>query len=69
MCSSDLIGLPRGGNWRVRFNSDWEGYDQEFGNFDSLDTHAEEGIYDDQAFHGSFGLASYSVLIISQEPG
>ncbi|HEX8426626.1 alpha-amylase family glycosyl hydrolase [Hymenobacter sp.] len=63
------IGLPRGGNWRVRFNSDWKGYDSEFGNFESLDTHAEEGIYDDQPFHGTFGLAPYSVLIISQEPG
>jgi 1,4-alpha-glucan branching enzyme len=63
------IGLPRGGKWRVRFNSDWEGYDQEFGNFESMDTQAEEGIYDDQPFHGTFGLAAYSVLIISQEPG
>jgi 1,4-alpha-glucan branching enzyme len=62
------IGLPRNGTWRVRFNSDWEGYDHEFGNFESLDTEAEEGIYDDQPFHGTFGLAPYSVLIISQEP-
>jgi len=61
------IGLPRGGNWRVRFNSDWEGYDHEFGNFESLDTHAEGGIYDDQPYHGSFGLPPYSVLIISQD--
>ncbi|GAB2793224.1 1,4-alpha-glucan branching enzyme [Hymenobacter luteus] len=62
------IGLPRGGHWRVRFNSDWEGYDQEFGNFESIDTQAEDGVYDDQPFHGTFGLAPYSVLIISQEP-
>ena len=62
------IGLPRKGRWRVRFNSDWEGYDQEFGNFESVDCYAEEGIYDDQPFHGTFGLAPYSVLIISQEP-
>ncbi|WP_236705026.1 alpha amylase C-terminal domain-containing protein [Hymenobacter sp. AT01-02] len=27
------IGVPAGGHWRVRFNSDWAGYDQEFGNF------------------------------------
>ena len=62
------IGLPRGGTWRVRFNSDWTGYDEEFGNFESIDTRAKEGIYDDQPFHGTFGLAPYSVLIISQEP-
>ena len=63
------IGLPRGGNWRVRFNSDWVGYDEEFGNFESMDTQAEEGVYDDQPFHGSFGLGPYSLVIISQEPG
>jgi len=62
------IGLPRGGRWRVRFNSDWEGYDQEFGNFESVDTHAEEGVYDDQPYHGTIGLAPYSVLILSQDP-
>lgn len=63
------IGLPSGGHWRVRFNSDWEGYDEEFGNFESLDTEAEAGVYDDQPFHASFGLAPYSVLVLSQEPG
>ncbi|MET4108235.1 alpha-amylase family glycosyl hydrolase [Hymenobacter sp. UYP22] len=62
------IGLPRSGNWRVRFNSDWEGYDREFGNFESVDSQAEDGVYDDQPFHGTFGLAPYSVLIISQDP-
>ncbi|GAB2964906.1 alpha-amylase family glycosyl hydrolase [Hymenobacter coalescens] len=62
------IGLPAGGHWRVRFNSDWAGYDQEFGNFESVDTQADEGEYDGCAFSGRFGLAPYSVLIISQEP-
>jgi len=62
------VGVPRAGTWRVRFNSDWEGYDQEFGNYESVDTRAEEGIYDDQPFHASFGLGPYSVLIVSQEP-
>ncbi|TGE15848.1 DUF3459 domain-containing protein [Hymenobacter elongatus] len=63
------IGLPAGGHWRVRFNSDWQGYDDEFGNFESVDTQAEEGEYDGLPFHASFGLAPYSVLIISQEAG
>ena len=62
------IGLPHGGHWRVRFNSDWAGYDEEFGNFESVDCEAETGIYHDQPFHGTFGLAPYSVLILSQEP-
>ncbi|MCB2377544.1 alpha amylase C-terminal domain-containing protein [Hymenobacter sp. BT635] len=61
------IGLPAGGHWRVRFNSDWAGYDEEFGNFESVDTQSDEGEYDGLPFHASFGLAPYSVLIISQE--
>ena len=24
------VGVPRAGRWRVRFNSDWDGYDPEF---------------------------------------
>lgn len=61
------IGLPAAGRWHVRFNSDWQGYDQEFGNFESVTAEAEEGDYDGQPFHASFGLAPYSVLIISQD--
>ncbi len=62
------LGLPSGGSWHVRFNSDWQGYDQDFGNFASLATTAAEGVYDDQPFHASFGLGPYSVLIVSQDP-
>lgn len=64
---SYTLGLPVGGHWRVRFNSDWQGYDQEFGNFESLDTQTQDGEYDGFPQHGSFGLAPYSVLILSQE--
>ncbi|WP_261990166.1 alpha-amylase family glycosyl hydrolase [Hymenobacter sp. BT188] len=60
------IGLPSAGQWQVRFNSDWEGYDQEFSNFESFGAEAEEGEYDALPFHACFGLAPYSVLIISQ---
>jgi 1,4-alpha-glucan branching enzyme len=61
------IGVPAPGSWQVRFNSDWQGYDQDFGNFESISTDAEDGGYDGQPFHASFGLAPYSVLIISQD--
>ncbi|WP_230471140.1 alpha-amylase family glycosyl hydrolase [Hymenobacter jejuensis] len=60
------VGLPAEGQWHVRFNSDWQGYDEGFGNFESFGAEAEEGEYDGMAWHGSFGLAPYSVLIISQ---
>ncbi len=30
--ASTRLGLPGPGTWRVRFNSDWNGYDPGFGN-------------------------------------
>ncbi|GAC1597276.1 MAG: alpha-amylase family glycosyl hydrolase [Hymenobacter sp.] len=61
------IGLPGPGTWTVRFNSDWQGYDGEFGDFESFGMEAEEGEYDGYGWHGSIGLAPYAVLILSQE--
>ena len=61
------IGLPGPGRWLVRFNSDWRGYDGEFGDFESLSLEAEAGEYDGFGWHGSIGVAPYAVLILSQE--
>ena len=46
------IGFPRPGRWRVRFNSDWDGYDPDFGNWDSYDAHAQAGAKDGLAYNG-----------------
>jgi 1,4-alpha-glucan branching enzyme len=64
---SYTIGFPRGGSWRVRFNSDWQGYSQDFGNHFSYDTTAEGGGTDNMPCHGNVGLGPYSVIILSQE--
>jgi 1,4-alpha-glucan branching enzyme len=64
---SYTIGFPRGGSWRVRFNSDWQGYSQDFGNHFSYDTAAEDGGTDNMPCHGNVGLGPYSVIILSQE--
>ncbi len=61
------IGLPGPGHWKVRFNSDWRGYDGDFGDFDSFGMEAQPGERDGYAWHGSIGLAPYAVLILSQE--
>jgi 1,4-alpha-glucan branching enzyme len=60
------IGLPAAGQWQVRFNSDWEGYDQDFGNFESFGAEAAEEEYDGLAYSACFGLAPYSIVVISQ---
>jgi 1,4-alpha-glucan branching enzyme len=62
------LGLPHPGLWRVRFNSDWRGYSEDFGDWGSFDTWADEGGRDDLGWQGSVGLGPYSVVILSQDP-
>jgi len=67
---SYAIGFPRGGPWKVRFNSDWSGYSADFGNHFSYDTVTFEGAQDNMPCHGNVGLGPYTALILSQpNPG
>jgi len=61
------IGWPRSGVWRVRFNSDWNGYDPSFGNVAGADTSASGGPYDSMPCSGNIGCGAYSALILSQD--
>jgi len=61
------VGFPRGGWWRVRFNSDWTGYDPSFGGPHAYDTEALAGERDGLPFHGDVGVGPYSALILSQD--
>jgi len=65
--ASYMIGLPRGGRWRVRFNSDWSGYSPVFGNCPSYDADANQGAYDNLPFSGSIGLGPYTAVVLSQD--
>jgi 1,4-alpha-glucan branching enzyme len=64
---SYTIGFPREGSWRVRLNSDWTGYDPEFGNHFSYDTVANRGKRDGMIYNGNVGIGPYSVIILSQD--
>lgn len=67
--SSYTIGFPREGTWYVRFNSDWNGYSPDFGNYGGYDTTAGRALWGDtdgMPFAGNVGIAPYSVLILSQ---
>ena len=61
------IGVPRRGRWRVRFNSDWDGYDPEFETVHSLDADGEAEEHDGMAQRIAVGLGPYSVVILSQD--
>lgn len=61
------IGFPRAGTWRVRFNSDWNGYSSDFANTNSYDTTAFSGAKDGMGFNGNIGIGPYSIIIMSQD--
>ena len=61
------IGFPRAGTWRVRFNSDWNGYSPDFANTNAYDTTANSGAKDGMAFNGNIGIGPYTMIILSQD--
>jgi 1,4-alpha-glucan branching enzyme len=60
------IGFPRDGSWKVRFNSDWNGYSPDFGNHPSYDTTAGQPGRDGMPFSGNVGIGPYTAIVISQ---
>lgn len=61
------IAFPSSGIWKVRFNSDWEGYDAEFENFTSVDTEAVDGEFEGFHAYANISIAAYSAIILSQD--
>ncbi|HLX44684.1 MAG TPA: alpha-amylase family glycosyl hydrolase [Bryobacteraceae bacterium] len=61
------LGFPRDGAWRVRFNSDWNGYDASFGSWSSYDTQANGAPMDTMPASANVGLGPYTALILSQD--
>jgi 1,4-alpha-glucan branching enzyme len=73
-----LLGFPAPGIWRVRLNSDWQGYSRGFGNHICPDIHADTGhagephdptaaVRDGFPAMGTIRIGPYSVLIFSQD--
>jgi 1,4-alpha-glucan branching enzyme len=65
--SSYNIGFPRAGAWKVRFNSDWNGYSSDFANTNAYDTTAYSGAKDGLGFNGNIGIGPYTIIILSQD--
>lgn len=61
-----VIGFPASGTWKLRLNSDWHGYNDDFDNYLSTDAIAVVGCYDGLPWHGLVSIGPYSVLIFSQ---
>ncbi len=60
------IPFPIKGHWKIRFNSDWEGYDNDFDNHITYDAVAQP-TEDNTAHVATLSLAAYSAVIYSQE--
>jgi 1,4-alpha-glucan branching enzyme len=62
------IDFPAAGLWRVRFNSDWNGFDAEFGNTFTADTEALPPKGKGALPRGSLNaVGPYTALILSQD--
>ncbi|MGH8909568.1 MAG: alpha-amylase family glycosyl hydrolase, partial [Egibacteraceae bacterium] len=61
------IGFPRPGLWRVRLNSDWRGYSDDFGDQPGYDTAADGPARDGMPASANLGIGPYTALILSQE--
>ncbi|MDD5287460.1 MAG: alpha-amylase family glycosyl hydrolase [Desulfuromonadaceae bacterium] len=61
-----VIGFPAAGTWKLRFNSDWHGYSDDFQNHPSADVVAEPGDTDGFPCYAAVSIGPYSVLIFSQ---
>jgi 1,4-alpha-glucan branching enzyme len=61
------VGMPVEGLWRVRFNSDWEGYSQAFANTHTTDVTAVAEAQDGQPCRGALTIGPYSLVILSQQ--
>ncbi len=62
------IGMPRGGMWEVRFNSDWRGYSDDFDGHDSFATFAHPADRDNLSYAADVGIGRYTAIVLSQ-PG
>ncbi|SFJ11019.1 alpha-amylase family glycosyl hydrolase [Albimonas pacifica] len=60
------VGLPAGGTWRLRLNTDWEGYSPDFANFPSTDLEAEEDAHDGRPCRARFAIGAYSALVFTR---
>ncbi|MFT4033129.1 MAG: alpha-amylase family glycosyl hydrolase [Siphonobacter sp.] len=64
--ASYKIGMPASGLWKLRFNSDYMGYDKDFTDLSVYDTLALDEGQDHQPASATVSIAPYSVLIFSQ---
>jgi 1,4-alpha-glucan branching enzyme len=66
-CDDYLIGFPRAGLWKARFNSDSGNYGEDFANHSTPDVEASGDGADGLASSGKLCIGPYTVVIFSQD--
>jgi 1,4-alpha-glucan branching enzyme len=61
------LGLPRAGEWKVRLNSDWRGYGDDYADTPSFHTRADGGPMHDMPHSAPVGIGPYTCIILSQD--
>jgi 1,4-alpha-glucan branching enzyme len=61
-----VIGFPAVGTWMLRFNSDRQGYSDDFAGHPSTNVVTKPGAHDGFPCHAALSIAPSSVLIFSQ---
>ena len=61
------IGFPRPGTWKLRFNSDWDGYSSDFDNTPAFDVDTIAEPRDGLNQHAIIEIGPYTTLIFSQD--
>jgi 1,4-alpha-glucan branching enzyme len=61
------IGFPRSGEWKLRFNSDWKHYSDDFGDGPAGDLKTDDQPYDGLKVSAVAHLPPYTALIYSQD--
>ena len=66
-CDGYIIGFPRSGWWKTRFNSDSYNYDPTFANHPTPDVEAHPKEFDGLPSSGTIGIGPYTVVVFSQD--
>ena len=66
-CDNYVIGFPRAGLWKTRFNSDSYKYGPNFANHPTQDVQAHEEKIDGLPCSGKISIGPYTVVIFSQD--
>jgi 1,4-alpha-glucan branching enzyme len=61
------LGFPRAGEWKVRLNSDWRGYGDDYADTPSFPTRADAPPRDGMPHSASVGIGPYTAVVLSQD--